>query len=57
MLYVGINLHKHTISVCVGNQGREVVRRKQLPRSDTRRIAAFLEEFRPFRAVVEATSS
>ena len=57
MHYVGIDLHKHTISVCVVNQGREVVRHKQLPRSDTRRIAALFEEFRPFRAVVEATSS
>ena len=57
MHYVGIDLHKHSISVCVVNQDRQVVTRKQLPCGDTRRIAAFFEEFRPFRAVVEATSS
>ena len=57
MHYVGIDLHKHSICVCVVNQDRQVVSRKQLPCSDTQRIVAFLEEFRPFRAVVEATSS
>ena len=57
MHYVGIDLHKQTISVCVVSQDRQVVTRKQLPCSDTLRIAAFFEEFRPFRAVVEATSN
>ncbi len=54
---VGIDLHKHGISVCVVNQDRKVLIRKQLPCSEERRIAAFFEELRPFRAVVEATSS
>ena len=57
MHYVGIDLHKHSISLCVVNQDREVVTRKQLPCSDSGRIVAFFEAFRSFRAVVEATSS
>ena len=35
MHYVGIDLHKKTISLCVVNQDREVVDRKQLPCDDT----------------------
>jgi transposase len=57
MHYVGIDLHKHSISICVVNQDREVVDRKQLPCGDTGRIVAFFEGLRSFRAVVEATSS
>lgn len=57
MHYIGSDLHKQAISVCVVHQDREVVKRKQLPCSDTGQIVAFFEGFRPFRAVVEATSS
>jgi transposase len=57
MHYVGIDLHKHSISVCVVNQDREVVNRKQFPCDEEQRIKKAFKEFQPFRAVVEATSS
>lgn len=57
MHFIGIDLHKQGISVCVVNQAREVVQRKRFLCSNAEGIAAFFEAFRPFRGVVEATSS
>jgi len=60
MKFVGVDLHKNTISVCVmiqdGNQ-RKVVNRERFACSETERIATFFRELGPFRLVVEATSS
>lgn len=57
MLFVGIDLHKKTISVCVVSQARVVLQRKTFLCIDTERVRAFFAELRPFRAVVEATAS
>lgn len=57
MNYVGIDLHKKTISLCVVNQEREVLNRKRLYCNEAERIVAFFKELGPFRAVVEATAS
>jgi transposase len=57
MNFVGIDLHKKTITVEALNQERQLVKRKTLACSDPRGIVRFFEELRPFRAVVEATAS
>ena len=57
MKFVGIDLHKQSISVCVVNQGREVLARKKLSCSQAELIQRFFAELGPFQAVVEATAS
>jgi transposase len=57
MLYVGIDLHKRTITLCVVGQDRSVVTRKTLLCAEPERIRAFFAALSPFRAVVEATAS
>ena len=57
MNYVGIDLHKKTISICVVNQQREVLDRKRFYCSETGRIVAFFKGIGPSQAVVEATAS
>jgi len=55
--YIGIDLHKKTISLCVMSKGRKVLGRRTLRCDDEERIKAFFQDCRPFRAVVEATAS
>jgi transposase len=55
--YIGIDLHKKTISLCVMSKGRKILGRKALRCDDEERILAFFRECRPFKAVVEATAS
>ena len=57
MNYVGIDLHKKTIVLCVLNQDRKVVHRRTFACADTEAILAFFRGLGPFRAVVEATAS
>jgi transposase len=60
MKYVGVDLHKQTISVCVMAevaQKRKVQQRKSLLCKDVQGIRRFFEELGTFRVVVEATSS
>lgn len=57
MFYVGIDLHKKIIMLCVVNQAREVLLNKRLLCADTAGIRAFFEALGPFQAVVEATAS
>jgi transposase len=57
MVYVGIDLHKKTITLCVVNQARGVVVRKTLACSEPDQIVAFFRGLGKFQAVVEATSS
>ena len=58
MLYVGIDLHKKTITLCVVNQAREaVIPQKRFLCADPVRIRSFFEALGPFQAVVEATAS
>ena len=56
MNFVGIDLHKKTISVCVVNQERQILDRKRFYCSNSERIVAFFESLHPFQAVVEATA-
>jgi transposase len=55
--YVGIDLHKKTIVLCVMNQGRKVTHRRTFACGETAAIRDFFAALRPFRAVVEATAS
>jgi len=60
MNYVGVDLHKQVISLCVVVQEanrRKVVLRKTFRCSEVDGIRAFFAELRPFQVVVEATSS
>ena len=57
MNFVGIDLHKKTISICVVNQEREILDRKRYYCSEPERIVTFFESIKPFRVVVEATAS
>src|SRR5260370_25914643 len=57
MNFVGIDLHKKTITVEALNQQRQRVKRATLACCDPEGIRRFFEALRPFRAVVEATAS
>ncbi|MBV8267076.1 MAG: IS110 family transposase [Planctomycetaceae bacterium] len=57
MNYVGIDLHKKTIVLCVMDQHRAVRHRGSFACGDTEAILAFVRRLGPFRAVVEATAS
>jgi transposase len=59
MNFVGVDLHKKTISVCVMVKvrgGRKVVCRKRFSCADVQGIRRFFEQLAPFRVAVEATS-
>ena len=60
MHYIGVDLHKKTISVCVviedGRQSK-VVARATLPCAAPEKIRAFFEKHQPFQVAVEATAS
>jgi transposase len=60
MRYVGVDLHKQTISVCVVELvglERKVIERKRLMCRDEEGIAAYFANLGPYEAVVEATAS
>jgi len=57
MNYVGADLHKKTITLCVMNQDRKVLGRKTLYCVDPDSILEYLRAFQPFEIVVEATAS
>ena len=57
MNYVGADLHKKSITFCVMDQDRKVLSRKTLYCVEPHQITAYLESFRPFEIVVEATAS
>lgn len=57
MVYVGIDLHKKTITLCVVNQAREIVTRQTFYCCEKERILRFFSVLGPFQAVVEATAS
>lgn len=57
MFYVGIDLHKKTISLCVVNQERTVLHRKNFACAQPERIRDFCASLGQFQAVVEATAS
>ena len=55
--FVGIDLHKKSISVGVVGQQRQVLIRKRFACADPHRIVTFFKELELFQAVMEATSS
>ena len=57
MLYVGIDLHKKTITICVVNQERQKVEQKRLACSAPEIIVSYFQKLGKFQAVVEATAS
>lgn len=57
MKYVGIDLHKKTIVICVVNKDRTVLQRKKFLCLDVGGIVAWFEHLGTFRFVVEATAS
>ena len=57
MNFIGLDLHKKTISVCVMNQERRVLKRQTLPCAKPEQMVTFFQEWGEFQAVVEATAS
>lgn len=60
MNYVGVDLHKHSISLCVmveDSAGRRVVGRRRLACEDEEQIAQCFAQLQPFQVVVEATAA
>lgn len=57
MKYVGLDLHKKTIAVCVMDQNRKVLERRTLYCDEPSLIEEFFGGLGPFEAVVEATAS
>ena len=57
MNFIGVDLHKNSITVCVMDEKRKVLARKTLACTQTNEIVEFFRQFRPFKVVVEATAS
>ena len=57
MNFIGVDLHKKIITVCVMDQDRKVLARKTLYCDQPDQIVAFFRQFQPFKVVVEATAS
>lgn len=57
MNYVGVDLHKKLIVLCVMDQDRKVLHRRNFLCSQVSAIVAFFRELGPFQVVVEATAS
>ena len=60
MLYVGVDLHKRSISLCVVDlvgRERKVIERKRFCCDDEEAILAYFTGLGPYEAVVEATAS
>src|SRR5437899_12548492 len=57
MNYVGIDLHKNTIVLCVMNQDLKVLTRRTLACCEPEAFREYFAGLGPFRAVVEATAS
>lgn len=57
MNFVGVDLHKKTIVMCVVNQARQVLQSHRLACADTSGVRQWFEKLGPFQVVVEATAS
>lgn len=55
MKFVGVDLHKKSLTLCVMNQAREVLQRARLSCAETERLCDLLRALGPFEIVVEAT--
>jgi transposase len=56
MHFIGVDLHKNSITVCVMNEERTILARKTLYCSQPELILEFFRQWRPFKVVVEATA-
>lgn len=57
MKFIGIDLHKQTISVCVVDQSRKILERQRFRCADELTIKTWFQSQGEFSAVVEATAS
>ena len=57
MNFIGVDLHKKSITLCVMNEKLKVLARKTLSCNQPEQIVEFFRQFRPFKVVVEATAS
>lgn len=57
MKFVGIDLHKSSITACVIDGQRKMIARRKLYCNEPDKIVPFFREHAPFQAVVEATAS
>ena len=57
MNFIGVDLHKKSITVCVMDQNRKILARKKIACTQTEEIVEFFSRFRPFKVVLEATAS
>jgi transposase len=55
--FIGVDLHKQTIVICVVNQAYRVLERRRFACGETEAIAAWFAAQRPFEVVVEATAN
>jgi transposase len=57
MHFIGVDLHKKTITICIVNEGRKPLFRTTLPCDQEQAIVELFAEWTPFQVVVEATAS
>jgi transposase len=57
MNFIGVDLHKKVITVCVMNEKLSILARKTLYCNQPDDIVEFFRKFQPFKMVVEATAS
>ena len=57
MNFIGVDLHKKSITLCVMNENLKVLARKTFFCDQTDQIVQFFRQFRPFKVAVEATAS
>ena len=57
MHFIGVDLHKKSITVCVMDEKQSVLARKTLYCEHPEQIVEFFRPLRPFQVVVEATAS
>jgi len=57
MNFIGADLHKKSITLCVMDEKLKVLARKTVGCDQTDQIVEFFQQFRPFKLAVEATAS
>jgi len=57
MNFIGVDLHKQTISICVVTEDRQVICRQRLACAWEEKILEFFAQWTPYYVVVEATAS
>ena len=57
MNFIGADLHKKSITLCVMDEKLKVTARKTVPCDQPDQIVEFFRRFQPFQVVVEATAN